>query len=381
MNIQFVDLAAQYKLIKEEIDAAISRVISKGIYIMGPEVQSFEEEMASYLGVDYAVGVASGTDALHLALLACDIKAGDEIITTTFTTPATTEVIKHCGAVPVFVDIDPKTYNMDPSKIEKKVSRKTKAIIPVHLYGQACDMDEIRKIARKRKLKVIEDCAQALGTEYKGEKAGSIGYVGCLSFFPANNLGAYGDGGMVVTDDEDIAEKVRILRLHGSDEPNHYVMDGFNSRLDALQAAILRVKLKHLGEWISLRNEKAIIYNQSLENIDGIDIPFKQEGNQHSRHSYNYYTICVSSEKLSRDELRNHLRAHGIHAVVFYPSSLHLQEPYKRLKFKKKDFKVSEWAQERVLSLPIYPELAEKQIKQIVGEIRNFTSGLGKIKR
>ena len=372
MNIQFVDLITQYQSIKEEIDAAISRVILKGIYIMGPEVQSFEEEMSSYLGVNYAVGVASGTDALHLALLACDIKPGDEVITTPFTAPATTEVIKHCGATPVFVDIDPKTYNIDPSKIEKKISRKTKAIIPVHLYGQSCDMDEIMKIARKHELKVIEDCAQALGAEYKGEKVGSIGHVGCLSFFPANNLGAYGDGGMVITRDAQIAERVRILRLHGSDEPYHYIMDGFNSRLDALQAAILRVKLKYIGEWISLRNEKAIIYNRLLGRVGGIDIPYKQEGN---RHAYNYYTVCVPGGKLNRDDLRDHLRANGIHPVVLYPGSLHLQEPYRHLKFKKDEFTVSEWAQDRVISLPMYPELTEEQIKQIVDEIRNFTGG------
>ena len=372
MNIQFVDLQAQYQSIKKEIDAAISRVISKGIYIMGPEVQSFEEEMASYLKVDHAIGVASGTDALHLALLACDIKAGDEVITTPFTAPATTEVIKHCLATPVFVDIDSKTYNIDPFKIEKKISKKTKAIIPVHLYGQSCDMDKIMIIARKYKLMVIEDCAQALGTEYKGDKVGSLGHVGCLSFFPANNLGAYGDGGMVVTSDEQIAEKVRILRLHGSPEPYKYVMDGFNSRLDALQAAILRVKLKYLGEWISLRNENAIIYNRLLENVYGIDTPFKQQGN---RHSYNYYTINVTGGKPKRDELRDYLRQQGIHAVIFYPNSMHLEQPYRHLKFKKDEFKVSEWAQDRVISLPIYPELTEKQIKQIVDEIRNFIGG------
>jgi dTDP-4-amino-4,6-dideoxygalactose transaminase len=372
MSIQFVDLQAQYQSIKKDIDSAINRVISKGIFIMGPEVQSFEKEMASYLKVDHAIGVASGTDALHLALLACGVGPGDEVITTPFTTPATTEVIKHCGAVPKFVDIDRKTYNIDPAKIEKRVSRKTKAIIPVHLYGQSADMDEILKIARKHKLKVIEDAAQALGTEYKGEKAGTVGHVGCLSFFPANTLGAFGDGGMVVTDDEEIAERVSILRLHGSPEPYRYVTDGFNSRLDALQAAILRVKLRHLGDWISLRNEKAIIYDRLLKKVTGIEIPYNQMGN---RHSYNYYTICVSGGKQYRDELRDYLRTKGIHAVVFYPSSLHLQEPYKHLKFKNGEFEVSEWAQDRVISLPMYPELTEKQIEQIVDEIGVFTGG------
>lgn len=370
MNIQFVDLKAQYQSIKWEIDSAINRVISTGIYIMGPEVKSFESEISSYLKVDHAIGVASGTDALHLSLLACGIGGGDEVITTPFTTPATTEVIKHCGAVPKFVDIDSRTYNIDPSKIEKKVSKKTKAIIPVHLYGQSVDMDGILKIARKYKLKVIEDCAQALGTEYKGEKVGTIGHVGCLSFFPANNLGAYGDGGMVVTSNEEIAEKVRILRLHGSPEPYKYVTDGFNSRLDALQAAILRVKLKYLSDWISSRNEKAIIYDRLLRKISGIKIPYNQMGN---RHSYNYYTICVEGGKKYRDEFRDYLRTKGIHAVVFYPSALHLQEPYRHSKFKNNEFEVSEWAQDRVISLPIYPELREKQIEQIVDEIRSYT--------
>jgi dTDP-4-amino-4,6-dideoxygalactose transaminase len=216
---------------------------------------------------------------------------------------------------------------------------------------------------------VIEDCAQALGSEYKGEKVGSIGKAGCLSFFPANSLGAYGDAGMVVTNDEEIAKRVRTLRFHGSDIPYNYVTDGFNSRLDALQAAILRVKLGHLGEWISLRNEKAIIYNRLLEGVSGIDAPYKQE---ETRHSYNYYTICISGEKLNRDELKNHLKTQGIQAVIFYPSCLHLQQPYRHLKVKKNEFKVGEWIQDMVLSLPLYPELTEKQIKQIVGEIRSY---------
>jgi dTDP-4-amino-4,6-dideoxygalactose transaminase len=369
MNIQFVDLRAQYNMIKKEIDATIGNVLSKGIFIMGPEVQSFEQEFSSYIKVDHAVSVASGTDALHLALIACDIKPGDEVITTPFTAPATTEVIKHCGATPKFVDIDVKTYNIDPSKIEKKVSRKTKAIIPVHLYGQACDMDTIMKIARKYKIKVIEDCAQAVGTEYKGMKVGSLGHVGCFSFFPANNLGAYGDGGMVVTRDEQIAEKVRVLRLHGSPEPYRYTVDGYNSRLDALQAAILRVKLRYINEWISQRNEKAIFYDQLLTKIEGISIPYKQEGN---RHSYNYYTIYVSGNKQWRDKLLIYLKNQGIHAVVFYPNSLHLQEPYSHLKHKKDEFSVSEWYQDRVISLPIYPEITEKQLKQVVDEIHSY---------
>lgn len=372
MSVPFVDLKAQYQSIKQEINVAISRGVLSGTYILGPEVGSFEEEMASYCSVAHAVGVASGTDALRLSLLACGIGPGDEVITTPFTFVATAEVINHCGAKPVFVDIDPKTYNIDPAKIKKKISKKTRAIILVHLYGQACDMDEILKLARKHDLKVIEDAAQALGAEYKGSKVGSIGDVGCLSFFPTKNLGAYGDGGMVVTNNEEIAETVRMLRVHGAKEPNDYAVDGFNSRLDELHAAVLRVKLKHLGEWISLRNDKAVMYKELLRKVDGIDIPFRQEGN---RHAYNYYTVCVSGDKLNRNELRSYLMEQGIQTMVYYPKSLHLQEPYKGLKFKKKDFQVSEWAQERVLSLPMYPEIDRKQVIQVAEVIGNFVGG------
>ena len=372
MIIHFVDLQSQYQSIKPDIDKAVRRVITSGMYIMGPEVQSFEQEMTSYLKVKHAIGVASGTDALHLSLLACGIKPGDEVITTPFTTAATTEVIKHCDATPAFVDIDPQTYNIEPSKIKNKVSRRTKAIIPVHLFGNPCDMDQIMVIARKHNLKVIEDCAQALGTEYQGSKAGTLGDIGCLSFFPANNLGAYGDGGMVVTNDELVAQRVRTLRLHGSPEPYRYTMDGFNSRLDAIQAAILRVKLGYLGQWITARNAVAINYDRLLENVEGIDVPFKQPGN---RHSYNYYTICVKGGKEMRDGLRDHLKQKGVHTVTFYPVSMHLQEVYSHMKFKKNEFPVSEWAQDRLLSLPIYPELAPQQGDYIVDEIKSFLAG------
>lgn len=370
MNIPFVDLRAQYESIKEEIDSAITSVLSRGIYILGPEVKAFEEEMASYCGTSYAVGVASGTDALHLALIACGIKPGDEVITTPFTFVATTEVIKHCGAKPVFVDIDPKTYNIDPEQIEPKISRKTKAIMPVHLYGQPCNMDEIMRIAQKHKIKVIEDCAQALGAEYEGNKVGSIGDVGCFSFFPSKNLGAYGDGGMVTTNNEEIAEEVHMLRVHGAREPYKYSIDGFNSRLDELEAAILRVKLKHLDEWIGLRREKAALYDQLLEQIEGIDPPYAEK---YGEHAYNYYTVCVTETMLSRDGLRNKLKERGIMTMVYYPLSLHLQEVYKELRHRKGDFKNSERAQERVISLPMYAEISEEQISKVVEEITNFS--------
>jgi len=379
MNVPLVDLKAQYTSIKEEIDEAILEVVGRGQFILGPEVEAFESEIASYLGVKYAVGVASGTDALQLALLACGIKPGDEVITTPFTFIATAESIAKCGATPVFVDIDPKTYNIDPEKIEQLLKSKTRpkseskskitALLPVHLYGQPATMERILDIARKHNLKVIEDCAQALGAEYKGKKAGSLGDAGCLSFFPSKVLGAYGDGGMVVTNDPEIAETVRILRVHGSKTTYRHVMHGFNSRLDALQAAILRVKLKHLDRWNELRRSKAALYTQLLSRVDGIE-PLYSEKNCKS--SCNYYTIRIKDPRLSRDELRKHLESKGIQTMIYYPLSLHLQEVYKYLKHKSGDFPESEQAQEQVLTLPIYPELEQAQIERIVEVIKHF---------
>jgi dTDP-4-amino-4,6-dideoxygalactose transaminase len=375
MNIPLVDLKAQYDSIKDEIDDAIHRVVRSGQFILGPEVKAFEEEMAAYCGTKYAVGVASGTDALHLALLACGIKAGDEVITTPFTFIATAESIAKCGGKPVFVDIDPKTYNIDPSQIESKITNKTKAILPVHLYGHPADMDPILELARKYHLKVIEDCAQALGAEYKRKKVGSLADAGCLSFFPSKNLGAYGDGGMVVTNDPEVAETVRILRVHGSRASYQHVMHGFNSRLDALQAAVLRAKLKHLDEWIELRRSKAALYTELLSQIDGIEPPHFDDS---CRSSHNYYTVRLGDRRLNRDELRKHLESQGIQTAVYYPLSLHLQEVYRYLAYKPGDFPQSELAQERVVSLPMYAELSEGQIDEVASEIRKVTGHLGK---
>lgn len=373
MNIPTVDLKAQYESIKEEVRVAIDGVLASSQYILGPEVKAFEEEMAEYCNVKYAIGVASGTDALHLALRACGIKSGDEVITTPFTFVATAEVIKHCGATPVFADINKRTYNIDPAGIETALSPQTKAIIPVHLYGQPSAMDEIMAIAEKHSLKVIEDCAQALGGEYKGKKAGSIGDAGCLSFFPSKILGAYGDGGMIVTDDSDIAEKARMLRVHGAKKSYHYTLNGFNSRLDAIQAAILRVKLRHLGKWVELRNERAALYSKLINDIDGIDAPHIEDYN---KSSHNYYTICLSDARIDRDEFRNHLSSKGIKTMVYYPLSLHLQETYSDLGYKKGDFPVSEWVQDRVVSLPMYPELSEDQIRGVTAEIGTFIKSI-----
>jgi len=367
MNINFLDLKAQYKSIEEEINIAIHRVLQNGQFILGTEVKAFEDEMAAYCGTKFAVGVASGTDALHLALIACGIKPDDEVITTPFTFIATAESIAKCGAKPVFADIDPRTYNIDPAQIESKITSKTRAILPVHLYGQPAEMERIVEMARKHRLKIVEDCAQALGAEYKGNKVGSLGDAGCLSFFPSKNLGAYGDGGMVVTNDTNIAETVRILRVHGSKATYQHVMHGFNSRLDALQAAVLRVKLKHLDRWNELRRGKTMFYNRLLSQVGGIEPPHIEK---HSKSSCNYYTISLKDSRLNRDQLRKHLESGGIQTMVYYPLSLHLQEVYKYLGHKPGDFPQSEQAQDQVLSLPLYPELSDEQIEEVVKEIK-----------
>ena len=371
MKIPLVDLKAQYSSIKDEIDAAIQRVLQDGQFILGSEVETFEKEIASYCGTNFAIGVASGTDALHLALLACGIKPGDEVITSPFTFIATAEAITQCGAIPVFVDIDPKTYNIDPERIEPKITQKTRAILPVHLYGQPADMEPILELAKKHDLKLIEDCAQALGAEYKGEKVGSVGDAGCLSFFPSKVLGAYGDGGMVVTNNPEIAETVQMLRNHGCKEKYYHLIPGFNSRLDALQAAILRVKLRHLDEWNDHRQRNAGLYSELLGKIEEIEPPYIAP---YSYHIFNYYTIRLRNSRGDRDKLGEYLNSQGIATAIYYPLSLHLQEVYKSLGYKWGNFPESECAQEEVLSLPMYPELSEVQIEEIVNEIKQFTT-------
>lgn len=404
MNIPLVDLKAQYSSIKNEIDEAICNVIHSGQFILGPEVKALESEMVAYCNTKYAIGVASGTDALILSLLACGIKPGDEVITTPFTFVATAEAITQCGATPLFVDIDPKTYNIDPEEIQPKITEKTKAILPVHLYGQPADMDPILELAKTYNLKIIEDCAQALGAVYYsrqsaisrqqsglstndyrlGFKVGSLGDAGCFSFFPSKVLGAYGDGGMVVTNNSEIAEKVNMLRNHGCREKYYHLIPGFNSRLDELQAAILRVKLRHLDEWIDQRRQKASLYAQLLEPIDGIKPPYVAP---YAHHIFNYYTIRLvnynnAGETLvvshpnrqmhSRKKLQEYLTSQGIATAIYYPLSLHLQEVYKQLGYKSGDFPQSEQAQDEALSLPMYPELSERQIEEIVKAIEAY---------
>jgi len=374
------------------LDDAIRSVIENTQFILGPEVETFGSEIAAYCQTKFAISVASGTDALQLALLACGIKPGDEVITTPFTFIATAEAIAQCGAIPVFVDIDPKTYNIDAQELQEFLEKRpitshqsrVTAILPVHLYGQSADMDTILELGKKYNLKVIEDCAQALGAAYSSHqspvtnhqspvtthrKVGSLGDAGCLSFFPSKVLGAYGDGGMVVTDNPEIAENVAMLRNHGCKQKYHHLVPGFNSRLDELQAAILRVKLRHLDDWIELRRQKASAYSQLFDQVDGIQPPYVAPD---SYHVFNYYTIRLVNGKVNRDKLQEYLKAKGIATAIYYPLSLHLQQVYKSLGYKPGDFPESEKAQEGVLSLPIYPELGEEQLRRVVEGVKAF---------
>lgn len=359
-----LDLTKQYLSIKEEIDKSVAQVIESGQYILGPEVSALEKEIASYCGAKYGVGVASGTDALKLSLIACGVKSGDEVITTNFSFIATADTIVQVGAVPVFVDINPKTFNIDENAVEKKITSKTKAIVPVHLYGQPAAMDRIMALARERDLKVIEDCAQAIGAEFAGKRVGSFGDAGCLSFFPSKNLGCMGDGGMVVTNDEEVANKVQLLRVHGAKNKYLSTLTGFNSRLDEIQAAVLRVKLKYLDKWTEARQRIAALYNDLLEGSP-VQTPHVNLG---VRHVFNQY----STRSAKRDELHKWLNEKDIGASVYYPAPFHLQEVFKYLGYQEGDFPESEKAAKEVLSLPIYPELTKQQIEEVTASINTF---------
>jgi dTDP-4-amino-4,6-dideoxygalactose transaminase len=365
--MNFLDLTLQYNSIKGEIDAAVKRVLDNAAFIGGKEVEEFEKEITQFLGVKDAIGVNSGTDALFLSLKALNIGQGDEPITTPFTFIATAGTIANCGAKPVFVDINPETFNIDPSKIEEKITERTKAILPVHLFGQMADMDKIMEIARKHNLFVIEDAAQAIGAEHKGEKAGTIGDFGCFSFFPSKNLGAFGDGGMVVTNNEELANKIRLLKNHGSSPKEKYLnlIIGTNSRLDAIQAAILRVKLKYLSKWSKERAEKADYYNEKLKGVGDIIAPVIGIDRTHIFHQYTIKTK-------SREELQKYLKEKEIPTMVYYPLPLHLQPAFKYLGCNKGDFPEAEKASEEVLSLPIYPEISQKDQGSIINNIKEF---------
>lgn len=363
--INVLDLKAQYLALKTELDRAVLDVMASGHFILGENVQALEKEIAAYCGCQYGIGVASGTDALRLAFAALDIGPGDEVITTPFTFIATANTISRAGARPVFVDIEPRTYNLDPAKIEAAITERTKAIVPVHLYGQPADMDPIMAIARRHGLKVVEDSAQAIGAVYHGRRIGSFGDVSCLSFYPTKNLGAYGDGGMVTTNDAEIADKVDILRRHGGKRRYYHEVLGFNSRLDEIQAAILRVKLPHLDRWEERRREIARHYDNLLADVPEVVTPFVLPGVQHV---YHQYTIRARS----RDDLAKYLQEQGIGSMIYYPLPLHLQKMYDSLGYAEGDLPESERAAREVLSLPMYPELGEEQIERIAGAIRSF---------
>jgi dTDP-4-amino-4,6-dideoxygalactose transaminase len=364
-KLHLLDLVAQYQTIKPEIDAAIERVVSTGGFILGKTVEEFETSVAQYVGVKFGIGVNSGTDALYLALRAAGVKEGDEVITTPFTFIATAEVVTWIPAKPVFVDVCPDTLNIDPAKIEAAITPKTRAIMPVHLYGQAADMDEITAIAQKHNLKVIEDCAQSLGSKYQGRQTGSMGHIAGLSFFPSKNLGAYGDGGMILTSDETMLKECRVLRQHGSDKKYHHIKIGVNSRLDALQAAVLAVKLRHLDRWNQARREKAAYYDRAFKGVGDIRTPEVRPYNQMIYHQYTLRTA-------KRDAMIEHLNKSGVPNAVHYPIPLHLQPAFSFLGLKQGDFPAAEEAASQVFSLPIYPEITTAQQDRVVEAIKEF---------
>ncbi len=365
----FLDLKAQFSPIREEVEEAIARVLTSQQFILGPEVESFEKEMAEFLGCGFAIGCASGSDALLLSLMALGIQAGDEVITTPFTFVATAGSIARLGAKPVFVDIDPRTYNLEPAQAENAITPRTRAIIPVHLFGQSAQMAPILKLAKAQGVAVIEDAAQAIGALYHGKPVGTLGTLGCFSFFPSKNLGGAGDGGLVTTDDASLADRLKLLRVHGSRSKYDYEVLGINSRLDSLQAAILRVKLRHLGVWTNGRRRNAKTYCDlfSRAGLSQVGVPIETDG---LFHVYNQFVIRVHD----RDELRQYLRKLGVPTEIYYPSPLHLQPAFKYLGYKENDFPSAETAAAEVLALPICNEVTEDQLQVVVNAIADFYS-------
>jgi dTDP-4-amino-4,6-dideoxygalactose transaminase len=355
--IPYIDLKAQYHSIKPQIDAAVLKVLESGEFVLGGEVAKFEEEFAAYCGARHAVGVNSGTSALHLALLAAGAGPGDEVISAPFTFVATTAAIRYTGAKPVFVDIDPKTYNLDPAKIAEKITARTKAILPVHLYGQPADMGPILAIAREHDLIVIEDAAQAHGAEYKGRRTGSLGDLAAFSFYPTKNLAACGEGGMATTNDPAFARKIRLLRDWGAERKHHHALKGYNYRMDAIQAAVLRVKLRYLEQWTESRRAHAATYTRLLAG-SGVAAPYVTPD---VRHVYCVYTVLSKQ----RETLMERLRARQIQFAIHYPVPIHLMEAHADLGYRAGDFPASEAAAEQALALPIYPEMTREQVKAV----------------
>lgn len=373
MKVPYLDLTRQYETIKDELNEAVIRCLRGGHYILGEEVARFEEEVSRYLGVKHAIGVSSGTDALKIALRALGIARGDLVLTVPFTFFATVEAICHTGAWPLFVDVDPETFNMDPDVLNKTLSKKKdvkeriKAILPVHLFGLMADMKPILEIARRHKLVVVEDAAQALGARRHGDYAGTVGTLGCYSFFPSKNLGGAGDGGLIVTNDDKLAERCRLLRVHAATAKNIHDDIGYTARLDALQAAILRVKLKHLEKWNEARRENAAFYNKELGRNGSVKVPVEPKG---AHHIYNQYTIRVNAKQ--RDSLREFLNRNGVPTEIYYPLPAHLQKPLAHLGYRRGDLPGAEQCAAECLSLPVFPELTDAERKHIVASVRRF---------
>jgi len=370
VDVPLLDLRAQYRQIRAEIMAAIESTCDEQAFILGKRVADLEQDMQRYLGAVHAVGVASGTDAILLSLMACGVGPGDEVVTVPYTFFATAGSISRLGARPVFVDIKPDSFNMDPACVEAAITPRTKALLPVHLYGQCAEMEPLMKLAGRRTLPVIEDAAQAIGAEWRGKKAGTLGQMGCFSFFPSKNLGGFGDGGMVTTNDSSLADRVRMLRVHGSREKYLHELVGLNSRLDALQAAVLRVKLTHLEGWTQGRQKNAARYEGLFKEanlLDRVTLPTVTAGN---RHVYNQYVIRVPR----RDQLRDFLKEKGIGTEIYYPTALHMQPCYKDLGYREGAFPQSERAAKETLALPIYAELTADQQAYVVETIKQFYS-------
>jgi dTDP-4-amino-4,6-dideoxygalactose transaminase len=389
MKVPLLDLTLQYQELKKELDEAVLRVAESQYFILGPELEKMEKEFCEFLGCKYAIGVSSGTDALLLALMAIDLKPGDEVIVPTYSFFATAGVVSRLNALPVLTDNDPVTFNIDPNEIENKITPNTRAIIPVHLYGQSADMDPIMEIARNHNLTVIEDGAQAISTEYKdGRKAGTIGDIGCYSFFPSKNLGCYGDGGMVVTNNDELAHMLRIKRVHGGEPKYYHRVIGGNFRLDALQAAVIRVKLPYLNQWSESRRKNAERYNQlfisaglaeetgriEFDDNNSVLLPkavYKDIEGIKNYHIYNQYIIRVED----RDDLKRALSDNGVSTEIYYPVPFHLQDCFSDLGYHEGDFPHAENAGKNSLALPIYPELRDEQILYVVDKIKEFIKG------
>jgi len=364
MAVPLLDLSRQYAYLKKDMDASVLRVLDHGKFILGPEVKELEEKIAALCHVKYASGVASGTDALLLALRAAGVGPGDEVITSDFSFFASAGVVSRLGATPVFVDIEPDTYNIDPNLLEKAITPRTKVIMPVHLFGQLADMDPIMVIARKHNVKVVEDAAQAIGAEYKGKPAGSFGDYGCFSFYPSKNLGAGGDGGIIVTNDSQNYDLIDILRVHGAKPKYYHKIVGYNSRLATIQAAILLTKLPHLRDWSEKRIEHAKIYDRALAGINGIVTPKIKDYS--SFHIFNQYTIAVKN----REEVMRKLKESSIGFDIYYPVPFHVQECFKPLGYHPSEFPVSTKAASEVLSIPIFPELTEDEMQTVIDAVK-----------